>query len=135
MKEFLQRWAINTLAVLVAVYLIKGIHYESPLDLIVASLVLGVLNAIVRPLLVALSISLVIFTLGLFTLVINALLLWLTGSILAPHFTVAGFWPAFWGALIISFVSLVLNLITGTSRSRVSIRRMKPKPDDKTIDV
>lgn len=142
LKDFLQRWLINTFAVLVAAYLVPGIDCPNSLDLVLASLLLGVLNAVLRPLLLLLSLPLLIFTLGLFTLVINAGLLWLVGAILQPDFRVAGFWPAFWGALIISFVSLVLNSVTGSGSSRLTIRRGPPagqktgKDDDgPVIDV
>jgi putative membrane protein len=111
-KKFLQTWLINTLAVLMAVYLVKGIHYEKPLDLVVASLLLGVLNAVFRPILLLLALPLLIFTLGLFILVINALLLYFVGNLLRPHFIVDTFWDAFWGALIISLVSVVLGALT-----------------------
>ena len=80
MKRFLQSWVINTLAVLVAVYLVSGIHYEKWLDLFAASLVLGILNAVIRPVLMFLALPLLIFTLGPFTLIINALLLYLEYS-------------------------------------------------------
>ena len=129
MKRFIQSWAINTLAVLVAAYVVKGIHYEKPLDLVVASLVLGILNAVLRPILMLLALPLLIFTLGLFTLVINALLLYFVGFLLRPYFYVDGFADAFWGALIISLVSLVLNTLTGTGSSRVRVERRRPPPN------
>jgi hypothetical protein len=73
-KEFLFRWLNNTAGVAVATYLVrKGIHYQKPVDLVVASLLLGMLYAFVRPLLMLLSLPLLILTLGLFTFVINAL--------------------------------------------------------------
>jgi len=122
-KRFLQGWIINTLAVLVAVYLVSGIHYEKPLDLVVASLVLGILNAVIRPFLFFLALPLLIFTLGLFTLIINALLLYFVGKILYPHFYIDSFLAAFWGALIISVISLILNTLTGAGNSRLDIRR------------
>ena len=122
-KRFLQGWIINTLAVLVAVYLVSGIHYERPLDLAVASLVLGILNAVIRPFLFFLALPLLIFTLGLFTLIINALLLYFVGKILYPHFHIDSFLAAFWGALIISVISLILNTLTGAGNSRLDIRR------------
>jgi len=130
-KKFIQIWFINTLAVLVAVYLVRGIHYQKPLDLLVASLFLGVLNAVLRPLLMFLTLPLLIFTLGLFTLVINALLLYFVGYILRPHFYVDDFMSAFWGALVISLVGMVLNALTGTGRARVHIERRggPPKSD------
>ena len=128
LKKFIQSWLINTLAVLVAVYLVKGIHYEKPLDLVVASLLLGILNAVLRPVLMFLALPLLLFTLGLFTLVINALLLYFVGYVLRPHFYVDGFWSAFWGALIISIVGLILNSMTGTGESRLRVERHKRPP-------
>jgi|ERR1043166_351548 putative membrane protein len=128
LKSFLQRWVINTLAVLVATYIVHGIYYEKGLDLFVASLLLGILNAVLRPLLLLLSLPLLIFSFGFFLLVINALLLRLVSSLLKPHFYVDGFWPAFWGALVISIVSLCLNTFTGTGQSRIKIERKKPGP-------
>jgi len=131
LRKFLQGWLINTLAVLVAVYLLKGIHYEKPLDLLVASLLLGILNSIIRPILVVLALPLLVFTLGLFLLVINALVLYFVGFLLRPHFYVEGFRSAFWGALIISLVSLVLNTLTGAGSARFKFERRRPpsKPD------
>jgi len=79
----LHSWVINTLAVLVAVYLLRPrIDYASPLDLFVASLVLGILNAVLRPVLMLLTFPILIVTLGLFRFVINALLLLLVGYLL-----------------------------------------------------
>ncbi len=131
MKKFFQTWLINTLAVLLAVYIVPGIHYRRWLDLLVASLLLGILNAVIRPVLFLLTLPLLIFTLGLFTLVINALLLYFVGYLLQPQFYVTGFWAAFWGALIISVVSLILNSLTGTGKSRVHFERRRPsKPGD-----
>lgn len=126
-KSFLQRWLINTLAVLVATYFVSGIHYVKAVDLFVASLLLGVLNAFLRPLLMLLSLPLLIFTLGLFTLVINAFLLLLVSAMLRPHFYVDGFWPAFWGAFVISIASILLNAFTGTGNTRQKVDR-KPNP-------
>ena len=143
LKAFIQRWIISTVAVLIATFILdEQIVYGSWADLLVATLVLGLLNSFLRPLLVFLSLPLLIFTLGLFTIVINAVLLLLVSAILGPkHFQVEGFWAAFWGALIISVVSLLLNSITGTGEARVSVRRGKPpekRDDDKggpVIDV
>jgi len=140
MKRFIQSWLICTLAVLVATYVVNGIHYGTWIDLCVASLLLGILNAVLRPLLMLVALPLLIFTLGLFQLVINASLLYFVGFVLRPHFYVDGFWSAFWGGLIISFVSAVLNTLTGTGRSRVRFERRRPPPgsDDQNgpvIDV
>src|SRR5882724_8621139 len=95
LKEFLQRWLITTVAVLVATHVVKGIHYDDWQGLLVATLVLGLLNAFLRPLLMFLSLPLVIVTLGLFTLVINAILLYLVGQII-QGFHVDSFRAAFW---------------------------------------
>jgi putative membrane protein len=128
MKKFLQSWLINTLAVLVAVYLLKGIHYQKPLDLVVASLLLGICNAILRPILLVLALPLLLLTLGLFLLVINAAVLYFVGFLLRPHFYVDNFSSAFWGALIISLITIILNSLTGTGDSRVKIQKGPPPP-------
>lgn len=126
MKKFIQSWVINTLAVLLAAYLLRGIHYQKPLDLLAASLLLGILNAVLRPVLVFLALPLVVVTLGLFIFVINAVLLYFVANLLRPHFYVDSFWNAFWGALLISVISLVLNTLTGTGSSRVHFERRRP---------
>jgi putative membrane protein len=128
MKQFLARWAINTMAVLAAVYIVPGIHYGKPLDLLVASLILGILNAFLRPFLMFLALPLLIFTLGLFMLVINALLLYFVGLLLRPHFYVDDFWGAFWGALVISVVAMLLNNLTGVSRGQIRFERRRRPP-------
>jgi len=134
LKAFVQRWLISTVAVLVATYILRDrITYGTWVDLLVATLVLGLLNGFLRPLLMLLSLPLLIVTLGLFTIVINAVLLLLVSALLGgKHFHVDGFWSAFWGALIISVVSLLLNSLTGTGDARVSMRRGGPpkKSDD-----
>jgi putative membrane protein len=128
-KRFLHSWVINTLAVLVAVYVLRPrIDYANPLDLFVASLVLGILNAVLRPVLMFLTFPILLVTLGLFRFVINAVLLLLVGYLLHSRFWVHGFWAAFWGALIISVVSGVLNVMTGSHRLRV--RRQRPPDSD-----
>ncbi len=142
-KAFMQRWIVSTVAVLVATFVLRGrIDYGTWVDLLIATLVLGLLNSFLRPMLMLLSLPLLIFSLGLFTIVINAVLLLLVSALLGrEHFHVAGFWAAIWGALIISIVSLLLNSITGTGDARVSVRRPPPpvkRDDDKggpVIDV
>lgn len=131
MKRFLQSWMINTLAVLAAVYIVPGIRFrdDSLWTPFVTSLVLGILNAFIRPILMFLTLPLLIFTLGLFTLVINALLLFFVSLLLGRYFVVDNFGAAFLGALVISIVSLVLNFITGTNRARVRVERRRRPPD------
>ena len=110
--SFLQRWIITTLAVLVAAWVVPGISYGDAGSLILASLVLGFLNAFVRPILLLLSLPFLILTLGLFVPVVNALLL-LFVSDLVKGFQVGGFWSAFWGGLVISITSMVVNALLG----------------------
>ena len=131
MKKFLQSWVINTLAVLAAVYIVPGIRFkdDSLWTPFVTSLVLGILNAFIRPVLMLLALPLLIFTLGLFTLVINALLLYFVSFLLGRYFEVDNFGAAFLGALVISIVSMLLNLITGSSPSRVRVERRRRPPD------
>jgi len=124
--SFFKRWLITTVAVGLAACIVRGIHYTYP-GLFLAALLLGLLNAFVRPIMVVLSLPLLILTLGLFMLVINALLLWSVGSILVD-FHVDGFLSAFWGSLVISIISLVLNSLTRSGSSRLEFRSHKPPP-------
>jgi len=128
--RFLGNWAINTLAVAIAAIILHNhIHCEKPAYLIIASLLLGILNAFVRPILMLLALPLLIFTLGLFTLVINALLLYFVGVLMGPYFQVDSFGFAFLGALIISVVSIALNILTGAGGTRVTFHR-RPRPPE-----
>ena len=132
LKKFLASWAINTLAVGLACLIMRHhIHYQNhnPLYLLAASLLLGILNAVLKPIIMFLALPLLIFTLGLFMFVINALILYFVGFLLDPYFKVDTFWSAFWGALIISIVSVVLNTLTGTGSSRVQFHRRQRPPD------
>ena len=127
LKPFLQRWAINTVAVLVAANVVKGIHYDTVGGLLVASLLLGILNAFLRPVMMLLSLPLLIVTLGLFTLVINAILLYWVGWLVGP-FHADSFSAAFWGSLVISITSLIVNWMLGTSRIEIKTQRgRKPR--------
>lgn len=108
MTAFVIRWLVTTVAVLIAAHLIPGISYEGWGALLGASLLLGIINAFVRPILLLLSLPWIILTMGLFIFVINALLLMLVSKIV-PAFQVTGFWSAFFGAIVISFVSWLLS--------------------------
>lgn len=127
LKQFFQRWLINTLAVLVTVVILRPhIDYAGTTNLFVASLLLGILNAFIRPIIMLIALPFLILTLGLFTLVINAALLYLVHWLMGPAFTVEHFGWALLGALIISVVSVALNLLTGTGRARFTFRRGPP---------
>lgn len=108
MTAFLIRWLVTTIAVFAAEKIIPGIHCHSAGALLGASLLLGIINAFVRPILLLLSIPFIILTMGLFILVVNALMLMLVAQII-PSFAVDGFWSAFFGSIVISFVSWILS--------------------------
>jgi putative membrane protein len=125
--RFLLSWSVNTLAVaLTALILRPHIDYISWSDLLMASLLLGILNTFVRPFLMLLALPLLIFTLGLFYFVINALLLYFISYLMHPNFTVSSFGYAFVGAALISIIGSFLNLMTGNSRSQVKVTRQRP---------
>jgi putative membrane protein len=128
--RFLQSWLINTLAVLVAVQVVRGIHFRDPglLAPVLTALMLGILNSFLRPILVVLALPLLIVTLGLFLLVINALMLCFVSWLMHPYFQVDSFGAALLGALVISLISSALNLLTGNTKSRVSFQRRPPPP-------
>lgn len=128
MKSFLKRSVITGVAVILAAYIVPGITFNTAEGLILATLLLGVLNAFVRPVMVILALPLLIFTLGLFILVINAVLLYWVGHLLKPDFAVDSFGSAFWGSLIISVVSLVLNSLTKSGDNTIQFHQGKPPP-------
>jgi putative membrane protein len=105
---FLIRALVNTVAIWLATEIVPGIHARGTVTVVVAALVLGLINAIVRPILLVLTLPLTLVTLGLFLFVLNALCLWLT-SVIVPGFEVRGFWAAFFGALIVSALSWAVN--------------------------
>lgn len=110
--ELILIWILNAVALLVVAYILPGITVASFGSALVAALILGLLNALVKPVLVVLTFPITVVTLGLFLLVLNALLFWLAGSIL-KGFQVNGFWWAVLGAIVYSFVSgLLSNLLS-----------------------
>ena len=117
MKNLLIRWLIAILALFVAAWALPGIRVEGNGWIVYAvmAVILGLVNVVVRPLLKVVSFPLILLTLGLFLLVINAVTLWLSSSIAVHWFRVGfyvdGFWSAFWGALIVSAVTVILSAI------------------------
>jgi putative membrane protein len=115
--KLLIRWAITALAIFVAAWIVPGIQVDGGGWIVYAvmALILALVNAVVRPLLKLLTCPLILLTLGLFVLVINALTFWLASSIAVNWFNVGffveGFWSAFFGALIVSIVSVVLSTL------------------------
>jgi putative membrane protein len=121
MRRLLLHWLFNAVALWLAAYLLTGLDFNgSLLQLILVAAVFGVVNSLLRPLLTVLTCPLIVLTLGLFTLVINAILLMMTGWLSARWnlgFTVAGFWPAFWGGLVVGLVSLALSFAFPTRKA------------------
>jgi putative membrane protein len=122
--NLLIRWAITSLSLFVAAWLVPGIRVESEAWTIFAgmAIILGLVNAIIRPILKLLSCPLIILTLGLFVLVINGMTLWLASGIAVRWFHVGfyvdGFWAAFLGGVIVSLVSVVLTALFGEEKPR-----------------
>jgi len=110
-------WVINAISLLAVAYLIPGIYIASFGSALLAALVLGLLNTLMRPLLIILTLPVTVLTLGLFIFVLNALLFWMAGSLLSG-FSVSGFWPAFFGALAYSFISWLLASLVTPSNTR-----------------
>ena len=122
MRRLLVRLLVNAVGLYAAVQLVPGIEAgNSWSTFILVALILTVVNAIIRPLLAFLTGPLILLTLGLFMLVINALMLWLASAIsisLGLSFAVGGFVPAFWGALVLSLVNLLATIVLGEDRRR-----------------
>jgi len=112
---FILRLFLNALTVMVVAYLVPGVTVRNFWAALFAAIVIGLVNAILRPVLKVLSLPLTILTLGLFSLVINALMFWLASK-LVPGFDVAGFGPAFWGALLFWLVSWATNSLLAEKR-------------------
>ena len=110
MQRFLLRWFINTVSLLLVVHIVSGISISSWLTAIAAALVLGLLNAFLRPLLIFLTLPVNLLTLGLFTLIINGFMFYLA-ALLVHGFVIAGYWNAFMGALVFSIISFLLSLL------------------------
>lgn len=110
MKGLLIRWLLNALALILTDKLIAGISVEGFGAALIAALVLGIVNAVIRPVVVLLTVPINFITLGLFTLVINGLMLLLVARVV-EGFRVDGFFPAVIGAVVLSLISAVLNMI------------------------
>lgn len=128
MTGFLLRWSINLLALVTTGILINGIRIQSITAGLLAAAILGVVNAVIRPVALILTLPVNILTLGLFTLVINAAMLKLVAAVV-PGFAIETFGAAFLGALLISIISWVLNLFVGGDGRVVFIKKMEKDHD------
>jgi putative membrane protein len=127
MKGILIRWLVLTAAIIVASYLLEGIQVKGFLSAFFAAAILGILNAFFRPILIILTLPINILTLGLFTFIINALLLKMASGVISG-FDVRGFWAAVFGSVIISVVSWALNSFI-SPKGRVEYIDLKKKGD------
>ena len=123
MTYFFLRAAIASLGLWLASVLVNGLAFDSAMSLILAAILLGIVNGLVRPLVVLLTLPLTILTLGFFLLVVNGIMLALVAGLL-PGFSIAGFWDAFWGSIIVSLVSWIGSSVFGPKGSiQVTIHR------------
>jgi putative membrane protein len=111
----LLRLIINMAALFVVAYFVPGVHVSSILGACIAAIILGIANAIVKPILIILTLPVEILTLGLFTFVINAFLFWIVGH-LGIGLSVHGWWAALWGSIILWLVSWVLSSLMAPVR-------------------
>ena len=119
---FLIRVLVNILAIVLAAKLVRGIEVDGVLSAVAAGLLLGVVNAVVRPVLLVLTFPITLVTLGLFLLVLNGLCFWLVAAVV-KGFHVSGFWPAVLGALVVSVMSWVVTVLVSDSGKVVVITR------------
>lgn len=128
MQGILVRWLILTAAILVTAYVMEGIQVQGFFSALFAAAVLGFLNVFFRPILIILTLPINILSLGLFTFIINALLLMMASGLI-PGFTVRGFWSAVFGSLLISIVNWLLSSFLSRRK------RVEEKERDGVIDL
>jgi putative membrane protein len=114
--HFFIRWLVNIVALIIVARVVPGISVGDWQALIVAAFVLGLLNAFLRPVLIFVTLPIAVLTLGIFTLFINTFLFYLASK-LVRGFVIESFWSAFWGALLFSIISFVINMTLKPSRT------------------
>jgi putative membrane protein len=117
--SFLIQWVVSGAAIIITAYLLPGVAVEGFLAALVTALILGLINAVIRPILILLTLPLNILTLGLFTLVINALLIMLAATIV-PGFAVQGFWWALLFGIVLAIVNFALSPLLKSPQSTKS---------------
>ena len=124
MRNIFVVWLINALALLALPYIVPGVQVDSFVVALLAALVLGFLNTLIRPLLILLTLPVTLISLGLFVFVINGLLFWFVASFL-EGFRVDGFWSAVFGAIVYAIISWIASTLL-FGRPRVEVRRIEP---------
>jgi len=127
LRSVILKWLITSLAIFAAIYLVPGIHFTGPgWQLGIIAAIFSMVNLLLRPILMLITCPMIILTLGLFSVAINALMLMLTANVaiyLGIEYSIDSFTTAFIGALVISFTSLILNMLAGEGSVRVEVRR------------
>ena len=127
MAYLILRVMINALSIAAAIKIIDGITFTGEWwKMIIIGAIFGIINALIKPLMMLFTLPLIVFTLGLFTLIVNAVMLIITEKLSAPFnlgLQIDGFWAAFWGALIVSIVSIILSWVTGVKKIKVEKKR------------
>lgn len=117
MQQFITKILVTAAASLVASWMLSGVHIDSTLTAIMVAVVLGLMNTFVRPFLILLTIPITVFTLGLFLLVINIVIIkWV--ATLVPGFTVENWWAALWFSIIVSIFSTIIHSLTRDSNKQ-----------------
>ncbi|OKH23366.1 phage holin family protein [Chroogloeocystis siderophila] len=115
MLQFVLIWVLSAIALVITAYIVPGFAVTSFASALLAAVILGLLNAIAKPILVLLTLPLTVVTLGLFLFIINALVIWLAGAI-TPGFVVTGFFPALLGSIVLTLVTSLLTFLVGSVR-------------------
>ncbi len=131
LKKFVQTWLINTFAVLVTVTVLPHFHCEPKGAVFLVSLLLGILNTFLRPFLMLVALPLVIFSLGLFLVVINGCLIYVVDGIMGKTFEVDGFGWAMLGSILIGVISMILNVVTGNTNAQIKVSRTPRQPNER----
>jgi putative membrane protein len=129
MKGLFFRWFVLTAAIMFASYVVEGIHVTGFSSAFFTAAILGILNAFFRPILIVLTLPINIMTLGLFTFIINAMMLKMASGLISG-FEIYGFWPALFGSLVISVVSWVLNSLVN-EKGRVEVIDLQKRDEDR----
>ena len=109
--RLLLNWLLSAISLLIVAHVVPGFHLRGFVAALIAALVIGLVNATLGALLKIVTFPLTVVTLGLFWLIINALMLLFASALLTPAFVVTGFWPAFWGAIVLSLVNMLLRAL------------------------